>query len=150
MWQELDQPKPASGEQEWKDKNNPWFTVNKQRHATIQPKPATGSKHCPVVSTGEWTVERVREIYDRMCCTVPYGSIDDFFAWIVREVGHNQAVTLGQHIARLEDQLAAAVEALRQIATVEANDPDEVAAGFKQTQSYEIARAALAKAKEGK
>ena len=41
-------------------------------------------------------------------------------------------------------ELHSALEALRQIATIEANDPDEVAAGLKQTQSYEIATAALA------
>ena len=45
----------------------------------------------------------------------------------------------------LRQQLAAAVEALRQIATIEANEPDEVVAGLKQTQSYEIAAAAIEK-----
>jgi hypothetical protein len=36
-----------------------------------------------------------------------------------REVGHNQAVTLGQHIARLEDQVAELQKKLQQYEPVQ-------------------------------
>lgn len=52
---------------------------------------------------------------------------------------------VGEMLAAERDKRKLLVEALRQIATIEANDPDEVAAGLKQTQSYEIAADALEK-----
>jgi hypothetical protein len=50
-----------------------------------------------------------------------------------------------EQLAAEREKIKTLGEALRQIATIEANDPEEVAAGLRQTQSYQIATNALAK-----
>jgi hypothetical protein len=61
-----------------------------------------------------------------------------------------EVIRLGQQLAAEREKAELLGEALRQIATVEANDEDENTAGFRQTVSYNIAVGALAKVKEGK